>query len=120
MPGLIEKAMSFVGWESGGAYLGAAHSLFGGDMSVTRLGGSNFEIGIGYDMPGLLSGDFTTAGLGGRIVGGHKAGIGTVKLLDLATESEYQIERQGTLFVAKYAMGHGVIRPECCVEMIDQ
>jgi len=50
-------------------------------------------------------------------VAGHKAGVGTVKLLDLATESEYQMERQGTLFVAKYAMGHGVIRPECCVEV---
>ena len=50
-------------------------------------------------------------------VAGHKSGIGTVKLLDLATESEYQIERQGTLFVAKYAMGHGVIRPEACVEV---
>ena len=46
---------------------------------------------------------------------GTKEAIGTVKLLDLATESEYQIERQGTLFVAKYAMGHGVLRPECAV-----
>lgn len=52
-----------------------------------------------------------------RILGGHKAGIGTVKLLDLATESEYKMELQGTLFVAKYAMGHGVIRPEACVEI---
>src|SRR6056300_865382 len=40
----------------------------------------------------------------------HSAAVGTVKLLDLATESEYQIERQGTLFVAKYAMGHGILR----------
>jgi len=71
--------------------------------------------GVGYD------GDFSVgAAGGGRIIGGHKAGIGTVKLLDLATESEYQIERQGTLFVAKYAMGHGVIRPEACVEIVDQ
>ena len=48
----------------------------------------------------------------------HSAAVGTVKLLDLATESEYQIERQGTLFVAKYAMGHGVLRPECAIELI--
>jgi hypothetical protein len=60
--------------------------------------------GTGYN------GDFSNVG----IIGGHKAGVGTVKLLDLATESEYQIDRQGTLFVAKYAMGHGVIRPEAC------
>ena len=25
------------------------------------------------------------------------------------------MERQGTLFVAKYAMGHGVLRPEASV-----
>jgi hypothetical protein len=47
----------------------------------------------------------------------HPSAVGTVKLLDLATESEYQIERQGTLFVAKYAMGHGILRPECCIEL---
>lgn len=50
-----------------------------------------------------------------RFVAGTSAAIGTVKLLDLATESEYQIQRQGNLFVAKYAMGHGVLRPECAV-----
>lgn len=49
------------------------------------------------------------------IIAGTPQAIGTVKLLDLATESEYQIERQGTLFVAKYMMGHGVLRPECAV-----
>lgn len=49
------------------------------------------------------------------ILAGCKEAIGTVKLLDLATESEYQIERQGHLFVAKYMMGHGVLRPECAV-----
>ena len=47
----------------------------------------------------------------------HPSAVGTVKLLDLATESEYDINRQGTLFVAKYAMGHGVLRPECAIEL---
>jgi hypothetical protein len=47
----------------------------------------------------------------------HPAAVGTVKLLDLAVESEYQIERQGTLMVAKYAMGHGVLRPAAAVEI---
>jgi hypothetical protein len=47
----------------------------------------------------------------------HPAAVGTVKLLDLATESEYQMERQGTLFIAKYAMGHGILRPECAIEL---
>jgi len=73
-------------------------------------GSSNdlFAATDGYD------GDFSNS-LG---IVGHSAAVGTVKLLDLATESEYQIERQGTLFVAKYAMGHGILRPECSIELI--
>ena len=47
----------------------------------------------------------------------HKNAVGTVKLLDLAFESEYKIELQGTLMVAKYAVGHGELRPECAVEI---
>ena len=35
----------------------------------------------------------------------NKQAVGTVKLLDLATESDYDIRRQGTLMVAKYAVG---------------
>ena len=43
--------------------------------------------------------------------------VGTVKLMDLATESQYDIRRQGDLMVAKYAMGHGVLRAACAVEL---
>ena len=46
-------------------------------------------------------------------------GVGTVKLMDLAVETDYSVERQGTLLVAKYAMGHGILRNECCFEIID-
>lgn len=45
-----------------------------------------------------------------------KQAIGTVKLLDLATEMGYDIRRQGTLIVAKYAIGTGILRAECAVE----
>jgi len=77
----------------------------GDGASANDVFGSN---GVGYN------GDFSdTVG-----VVAHSSAVGTVKLLDLATESEYQIERQGTLFVAKYAMGHGVLRPESCIELI--
>lgn len=71
--------------------------------------------GVGYN------GDFsalTGTGTAQGFLAGTKEAIGTVKLLDLATESEYQIQRQGTLFVAKYAMGHGVLRPECSVKVL--
>ena len=49
----------------------------------------------------------------------HPSGVGTVKLMDLSTEMEYDIRRQGTLMVAKYAMGHGILRPESCVQIKD-
>jgi hypothetical protein len=45
----------------------------------------------------------------------HPSAVGTVKLMDLAVESEYDIRRQGTLMVAKYAMGHDYLRPEAAV-----
>lgn len=44
-----------------------------------------------------------------------KDAAATVKLLDLGVESEYQIERQGTLMVAKYAMGHNVLRGKSAI-----
>lgn len=94
------------------------------DSAVTSGDGSSavkntvFDGGAGYNgnFQKLRSG----AGTAGDpykygILAGCKEAIGTVKLLDLATESEYQIERQGHLFVAKYMMGHGVLRPECAV-----
>jgi len=42
----------------------------------------------------------------------QRSALGTVKLMDLASESEYDIRRQGTLMVSKMAVGHGAIRPE--------
>lgn len=47
----------------------------------------------------------------------NKKAIGTVKLMDLATESAYDIRRQGTLLVSKYAVGHGIVRQEAAVEL---
>lgn len=59
------------------------------------------------------NGDLSTT----QVIGGHPSAIGTVKLLDLATESDYKVELQGNLFVAKYAMGHGILRPEAAFEI---
>ena len=49
----------------------------------------------------------------------HKSAIGTVKLRDLSMESEYKIERQGSLMVAKYAMGHGILRPSAAIALVN-
>jgi hypothetical protein len=43
--------------------------------------------------------------------------VGTVKVFDISLQSEWDIRRQGTLMVARYAMGHGVLRPECAVRL---
>ena len=47
-----------------------------------------------------------------------KDAAATVKLLDLGVESEYQIDRQGTLMVAKYAMGHNVLRGKSAIAIV--
>jgi hypothetical protein len=48
-----------------------------------------------------------------------KDAAATVKLLDLGVESEYLIQNQGTLMVAKYAMGHDALRGECAVRIVE-
>lgn len=62
---------------------------------------------------GKYAGDFTNT----TALVMNPMAVGTVKLMDLAVEGEYQINRQGTLIVAKYAVGHGILRPECAVEI---
>ena len=47
----------------------------------------------------------------------QKAATGTVKTAEISTESEYFMERRGTLLLASYAMGHGIVRPECAITM---
>ena len=46
----------------------------------------------------------------------HSSAVGTVKLKDISIEAEYDMRRQGTLMVAKCAVGHGVLRPESCIK----
>lgn len=40
---------------------------------------------------------------------------GTVKMKEISAEAEYSMERQGYTMLAKYVMGHGVLRPECAI-----
>lgn len=42
----------------------------------------------------------------------HRTTVGTVKLRDLALEQARRAEYQADMLVAKYAMGHGGLRPE--------
>jgi hypothetical protein len=43
--------------------------------------------------------------------------IGTVNLIDIAIESQYDVRRQGTLMVAKRLHGSGWLRPETAIEI---
>ncbi|MCI4664221.1 MAG: phage capsid protein [Neomegalonema sp.] len=83
-------------------------------VKTTHLPNANITTGtVAAGTSDKYLGDFTkTAGL---VM--HKSAVGTVKLMDLSTESDYDLRRQGTLIVAKYAVGHGVLRPESAVEL---
>jgi hypothetical protein len=48
-----------------------------------------------------------------------EAAAATVQLVGMGMESEYDIRRQGTLMVAKYAVGHGPLLNKCAVELTD-
>ena len=43
--------------------------------------------------------------------------IGAVRLMGLGVQTDYQVERQGTLMVARQSVGIGTLRPECAVEL---
>ena len=46
----------------------------------------------------------------------QKQAVGTVKLADLTVGTDYHLDRLATLILAQYAMGHGVLRPECAIK----
>lgn len=46
-----------------------------------------------------------------------EAAVATLQLMGLAMESQYDIRRQGTLMVGKYAVGHGPLLNKCAVEL---
>ena len=82
-------------------------------VPTNNLPSSNINSGVAQGSDASLAWNFTnTVGLVW-----HKSCAGTVKLLDLSTEMEYDMRRQGTLMVAKYAMGHGILRPEAAIEI---
>lgn len=84
--------------------VGTNHSPFG-----TTVAAGSLQAGTGDKYAGVFT---NTVG-----VVTTKDAVGTVKLMDLAMESEYDMRRQGTLMLGKYAMGHGVLRAACAVEL---
>lgn len=89
------------------------------DGKILRIGGAslvktnnlpNTVVGNG---PAAYQGDFSKV----ACVVATPDSVGTVKLLDLSARMDYDPRRLGTLITAKYAIGHGILRPECAVEL---
>ena len=64
----------------------------------------------GVDGKHTLNKKLATAKLQGIVF--HRSAVGTVKLKDLAMERARRAEYQADQIIAKYAMGHGGLRPE--------
>lgn len=64
----------------------------------------------GVDGKHTIDPQITTAKLQGLAF--HRSAVGTVKLKDLAMERARRAEYQADQIIAKYAMGHGGLRPE--------
>lgn len=94
---------------NGGYAIGKVRELAGAEIVKTNnLPSTNITTG-----PGAYQGNFSTT----AALVAQKGAAGTVKLIDLAVEQEYSVRHQSTLLVGKYALGHGILRPECGVEI---
>ncbi|MGQ0595848.1 phage capsid protein [Aquabacterium sp.] len=102
----------------------AINTLFGGngsyaDGKVVRIAGIELVKSLNLPQSNITTGPsaYQVDGTNTAALVLHKTAVGTVQLLGLATEMAYDIRRQGTLIVSKYAMGHGILRPEAGVEL---
>lgn len=104
------------------ARLKSADNLSGlGDLSAGNRSGC-LNVYSGASAPANANG-------GGAVVAGHyentvalafhKSGVGSVDAMGMQMESEYKIEYQSTLLVAKKICGLSWLRPESCVEITD-
>ena len=103
-------------WGGAGVYADGTVLRVAGVQIVksNNLPTSNISSATGEN--NTYNGDFTNV----KALVMQKQAIGTVKLMDLAVEQtsgDFEIMYQGTLMAAKYAMGHGILRPECAVEI---
>jgi hypothetical protein len=104
----------------GNQFFGGQGGIASGQLPM--IGGApifvsnNFPTGVLSQMPGEnvdYSGDFSKS----VAVVAHKSAIGTLKLLELASEMEYSVRHQGTLVVSKMAVGTDILRPEASIEI---
>ena len=100
--------------------VGGVKILMSNHLPIHTTGQNNNVRSEPLSADSARNGSYTGSGtflaeLGGLIF--TKDACATVKLLDLGVESEYQIDRQGTLMVAKYAMGHNRLRNKAAIAL---
>lgn len=101
-------------WSGAGSYSQGSVGMVGGlelvktnNVPSTNIGSSPAGANNTYH------GDFSTT----VAVAAHKSAVGTVKMMDISTESEWIIEKQAQLLLAKMVVGSGVLRPEAAAEI---
>lgn len=65
------------------------------------------------DVPSKYRGDFSKVAF--HVM--HRSAVGTVRLMNLSMQQEYLTLWQATNLVARNAVGHGPLRPECAIEV---
>lgn len=64
-------------------------------------------------LPAKYAGDFSDTGF----LVMHRSAVGTVRLMNLSVQQDYLVTHQATLSVARFAVGHGPLRPEGAIEI---
>lgn len=110
-------------WGGQGSYASGSIAMIGGAPLVKTthlpredLSDNTAITAAGRDPAAILAkyrGDYSDT----ACLVAQKGAVGTVKLLDLALEMNYDFRRLGTLIVASMALGTDILRPECAVEL---
>jgi len=95
---------------SGGSRAGAVPA------ADAPLGSAESNRATVYDLPAGAA--YGGEGEKVRAIIMNRDAVATVKLLDLSVETDYMVNRQGTLIVSKYAMGHNILRPAMAVSLV--
>lgn len=103
-------------WGGSGVYADGTVLRIGGVRLVKSNNLPSTVVAAAGGENNTYNGDFSTT----ASVVFNKTAIGTLKLMDLVSQmtgNDFNVMYQGTLMVSKYAMGHGILRPECAVEI---
>lgn len=82
-------------------------------VKTNNLPNSLIEGGVEAGTAARYAGDFSKTAM----LVMQKQAVGTVKLLDLGLDAGYDPRRQAHFVISKYAVGHGILRPQASIEV---